>query len=272
MGATKQPPLVWTDLPQKQLHAIRAAEGKAARSLIAQCAGSSGLSEERQAIQLDLMTHTLDQAQAWQLSDAKTSALFSIVKHVHQQAVQQRLVIDRSFTQFKDVLLRHSVQRPPFSLGIFNLEEARQITDWMLITYFTHFKLYQYAFTSRITMNVTAYHPSDCVELPPSLPPLVEAVTDEQHTRNEQEARIQKETADLKAAEEAAAAAIEEQERLLKEAMENAMPDEIQQKVQAALQKEMERLQLIMQAQFSKQEAGLRQRIAELEGRLASTG
>ena len=43
----------------------------------------------------------------------------------------------------------------------------------------------------RITMNVTAYHPSDCVELPPSLPPLVEAVTDEQHTRNEQEARIQ---------------------------------------------------------------------------------
>ena len=53
---------------------------------------------------------------------------------------------------------------------------------------------------------------------------------------------LQKETADLKAAEEAAAAAIEEQERLLKEAMENAMPDEIQQKVQAALQKEMVRL------------------------------
>ena len=112
---------------------------------------------------------------------------------------------------------------------------------------------------------------------------------------------LQKETADRKAAEEAAAAAKEEQERLLKQAMENAMPDEIQQKVQAALQKEMvrlhwtllspktvilavvievdstdfgcllqERLQLIMQAQFSKQEAGLRQRIAELEGRLAS--
>ena len=40
-------------------------------------------------------------------------------------------------------------------------------------------------------MNVTAYHPSECVELPPSLPPLVEAVTDEQHTRNEQETRAQ---------------------------------------------------------------------------------
>ena len=39
--------------------------------------------------------------------------------------------------------------RPPFSLGIFNLEEARQITDWMLNTYFSHFKLYQYAFTTR---------------------------------------------------------------------------------------------------------------------------
>ena len=53
---------------------------------------------------------------------------------------------------------------------------------------------------------------------------------------------LQKETADLKAAEEAAAAAKEEQERLLKQAMENAMPDEIQQRVQAALQKEMVRL------------------------------
>ena len=40
-------------------------------------------------------------------------------------------------------------------------------------------------------MNVTAYHPSDCVELPPSLPPLAEAVTDEQHIRNEEEARVQ---------------------------------------------------------------------------------
>ena len=113
---------------------------------------------------------------------------------------------------------------------------------------------------------------------------------------------MQKETADLNAAEEAAAGAIEEQERLLKQAMETAMPDEVQQKVQAALQKEMvrlqltslspktviarlavliqadrtylgcllqERLQLIMQAQFSKQEAGLQKRIAELEGKLA---
>ena len=42
----------------------------------------------------------------------------------------------------------------------------------------------------------------------------------------------------------AAAAAKEEQERLLKQAMENAMPDEIQQKVQAALQKEMVRLHM----------------------------
>ena len=45
--------------------------------------------------------------------------------------------------------------RPPFSLGIFNLEEARQITDWMLNTYFSHFKLYQYAFTTRQASSLT---------------------------------------------------------------------------------------------------------------------
>lgn len=52
--------------------------------------------------------------------------------------------------------------RPPFSLGIFNLEEARQITDWMLITYFTHFKLYQYAFTSRQASSLTT---AACLQL-----------------------------------------------------------------------------------------------------------
>ena len=45
--------------------------------------------------------------------------------------------------------------RPPFSLGIFNLEEAQQITDWMLNTYFSHFKLYQYAFTTRQASSLT---------------------------------------------------------------------------------------------------------------------
>lgn len=44
-------------------------------------------------------------------NDKQLSALFSIVKAVHSEAIHMRLTIDRSFDCFKQVLLRHSVHR-----------------------------------------------------------------------------------------------------------------------------------------------------------------
>lgn len=38
------------------------------------------------------------------------------------QATEARLPIERSFSHFKDLLLQHSVQRPPRSVGLFTLE------------------------------------------------------------------------------------------------------------------------------------------------------
>ncbi len=57
--------------------------------------------------------------------------------------------VDRAFTLFKDLLLRHSVQRPPASVGLFTLEEFKAVLEWGLDTYFRLYKLYQYAFTDR---------------------------------------------------------------------------------------------------------------------------
>ena len=45
------------------------------------------------------------------LADKQLSALFSLVKNVHNDAVAKRLPIDKSFDCFKQVLLRHSVHR-----------------------------------------------------------------------------------------------------------------------------------------------------------------
>ena len=54
------------------------------------------------------MANTL---QELSLPDKQVSALFSLVKTVHNQAVLKRLTIDKSFDCFKEVLLRHSVHR-----------------------------------------------------------------------------------------------------------------------------------------------------------------
>lgn len=72
--------------------------------------------------------------------------------------------VDKSFQGFKDLLLMHSVQRPPYSTGLFTLAEVKTIMNWMLDTYYRHYKLYMYTFTDRVLMSVTQTHPMDIVE------------------------------------------------------------------------------------------------------------
>jgi hypothetical protein len=52
------------------------------------------------------------------------------------------------------ILLTHAVQRPPHSIGIFSRREANLITQFVLDTYYRHFKLYRYAFTMRHIKNI----------------------------------------------------------------------------------------------------------------------
>lgn len=91
----------------------------------------------------------LTSQQSLGLQDDKLSGLFSIVKDVHTRSTEQRLQVDISFTSFKELLLAHSVQRPPYSTGLFTLQEMKDILNWMLDTYYRHYKLYMYAFTDR---------------------------------------------------------------------------------------------------------------------------
>ena len=42
-------------------------------------------------------------------------------------------------------------QRPPFSIDLFNADEVSKITDYVLNTYFRHFKMYKYVFTPLVS-------------------------------------------------------------------------------------------------------------------------
>lgn len=57
--------------------------------------------------------------------------------------------VDRSFQLFKELMLQHSVQRPPYSIGLFSLQEFKKVLEWALDTYYRYYKLYQYVFTDR---------------------------------------------------------------------------------------------------------------------------
>jgi hypothetical protein len=86
-------------------------------------------------IVLDLYFHTLAQSMSLQLSTAQKSCFFSVVKATHQNVVSSPLVnMDKDYTKFHELLLQHSVHRPPYSEGVFSLQQAKAIASYMMNT------------------------------------------------------------------------------------------------------------------------------------------
>jgi hypothetical protein len=263
--------LVWKDLSAEQLESIRhphPKKGKTSRDLLAQFLGFADPSDPKSAISLDLYTHTLQFGESLKLQDDKLSGLFSIVRAIHMMSIKERKQIDLSFQYCQSLLLAHSVQRPPYSIGLFTLSEMKLILAWILDTYYRHYKLYMYAFTDRVLMSVVQTHPLDIVEAAPTLPALHEAMTEEEHMQiiSEEERKAAEEAAAV----EAAAAAQAEEERLarLREEYVAAVPDEIHDQVAAAVGREMELLKKAMEEQFLTQQAALQAKVEELEARV----
>lgn len=251
--------LVWRDLSATQLATIAEAEKPA--SALAEVLGLDAAGSERDNILAELYAGTLAFAKASAFSAEKTSALFSIVKATHVSAVGDRLTLKRSFEQFRSLLLAHSVERPPHSVGVFAAPDVQGVTSWMIKTYYRHYKLYQYVYTKLFSLDITPAAPP--LEAAPVVPPLSEAQPEAEW---EEERRV---AAEAKAAEEAAAAEAE-REAKLKEEYESAIPSEVTDKVQEAVAKELEALRAAMEEKYLSQEAMMLEKIEALEAKVAA--
>jgi hypothetical protein len=132
-------------------------------------------------------------------NDLKTSTLFAVVADVHNRAVNECKALSASFQHFNEVLLAHSIHRPPRSVGIFSLADLKAITQWFSQIYFTHYALYQYVFTPAITLSFVSEDPREKIEVPRPLPTLDDAVDEEAHSRQiaDLEAQRQRQEEDL---------------------------------------------------------------------------
>ncbi|KAJ3318699.1 hypothetical protein HDV06_004112 [Boothiomyces sp. JEL0866] len=59
----------------------------------------------------------------------------------------------RDYGYFKDLVLRHSINRPPISEKIFSYKEMLAVVDYVTNTYFRHYLLYKYAFTKKMRVE-----------------------------------------------------------------------------------------------------------------------
>lgn len=62
----------------------------------------------------------------------QVSTFFSIIKATHEEAIAESPSMQHVFSFFKELVFRHSVERPPYSVAIFDAVVVKQIVDYML--------------------------------------------------------------------------------------------------------------------------------------------
>merc|ERR1719213_1403610 len=139
--------LVGADVSEADLEAIAAAPDKAqARDHLAACMQldqDEGLPTE---IVADLHFNNFLFCHSAKFAPAKTSCFLSIMKLVFGAMINERLSSAETFDLLRMQLLRHSVPRPPWSIAVFSANDLKVLTDYVVNTFFRHFKLYQYVY------------------------------------------------------------------------------------------------------------------------------
>nr|XP_055031541.1 coiled-coil domain-containing protein 189 isoform X2 [Misgurnus anguillicaudatus] len=115
----------------------------------------SDVPQPKQRILLELYTNLVLFCREKNFNREQTSVLISIVKNVHQFNTETPLNnTDQCFNYCSELLLCHSVRRPPFSIDLFNSDQVTEIISYFINTYMRHYFLYKYIFTPEVLLDL----------------------------------------------------------------------------------------------------------------------
>uniref|UniRef100_A0A3B3V2I0 Uncharacterized protein n=1 Tax=Poecilia latipinna TaxID=48699 RepID=A0A3B3V2I0_9TELE len=106
------------------------------------------LPEPKKAVLLELYVQTVLFCRQQGFSKAQTSALGNILLHFAETPLNNS---EQCFKYCNDLLLCHSVRRPPFSVKLFSLDEVNCVLNYIQDHYLRHDRLYKYIFTPQVT-------------------------------------------------------------------------------------------------------------------------
>ncbi len=124
----------------------------------------AGSGARRRAVFLELCLNVLNLAQRLRLNAVQTSCLFSLMHVTHLaccECVGSSMVapsMASGFELFQTLLLKHSVERPPFSVGVFRYEQVKAIVQFATNHYFRYLKLFQYVFATSFQLQIHVQH------------------------------------------------------------------------------------------------------------------
>eukprot|EP01039_Chlorochromonas_danica_P009106 gene9106-10052_t len=104
----------------------------------------------------------------------RISTLLSILYEIFHRDITLTTAendMNKSFTFFETLLLKHSVESPPKSIKVFNPVDVTAIMDFILERYYRHFKVYSYIFTTQVIISLEQADGND-IESPRTQLPL----------------------------------------------------------------------------------------------------
>ncbi|XP_062036215.1 cilia- and flagella-associated protein 119 isoform X9 [Lepus europaeus] len=127
------------------------------RKLLAELLGLSQPSQSlRDAIVLDLFHHALTFCRQQGFSLEQTSTVCAMLQELHKACTATPLGnVEECYRYFSSLLFCHGIRRPPFSIDLFKEEQLLAVADYVVNTYFRHFKLYKYAFTPQVRLDLS---------------------------------------------------------------------------------------------------------------------
>jgi len=141
--------LTFTDVTEEDLKQMAAISAKADIKLMLNDRMNVDQSEGyRTEILKEFHFHNYSFCLTQGMAPEKTSTFLSIMKVMFEEICLRRLTMNEAFNFFKGWLLKHSVQRPPFSVGVFTFEDVKAITEFVHNTFFRHYKLWMYAYVT----------------------------------------------------------------------------------------------------------------------------
>ncbi|XP_066579358.1 cilia- and flagella-associated protein 119 [Amia ocellicauda] len=148
--------LLWADLSYSDMEEVEAAQStERLQSVLARVLGLR-VSEPRDGVLVDLYLYAVLFCRGRGFNREQTATLLSIIRAVHLANTETPLNnIEHCFSYCTELILCHCVRRPPFSIDLYSPEEATQVTEYLVNSYFRHYSLYKYTFTPQVRLDLS---------------------------------------------------------------------------------------------------------------------
>ncbi|XP_036136105.1 coiled-coil domain-containing protein 189 isoform X1 [Molossus molossus] len=240
---------MWKYLDIHSMHRLeKTANNEEMREVLANLLGL-GYPEQspRDAITLDLFSHVLIFCAQQGFSVEQTSTAYALLQDLHKACVATPLGnVEECYRYFTSVLFCHGVRRPPFSINLFKEEQLLALADYVVNTYFRHFKLYKYVFTPQVRLDLSLTYVG--LQSPKLWP----------------EDEIEKEGSE-EVEEQAVTLQEEEPETVVEPQQEPSQVSILRAYIKTQLNKELEQLQQLVEEQLKASEERLSSKLTALE-------